>query len=297
MTRRRARAAALGAALAVLALGGCEQGPAPPAAGPAPLSVVASFYPLWEFTRQVAGMRADVQSLVPPGVEPHDWEPSPQDVAAVQKARLFVYNGGGFEPAMDRLLRELGPGTIAVATTAGIAPLDNPHVWLDPLLAQRQVDAIRVGLERVDPAGKPRYAERAEAFNAKLTELHQAYQAGLASCARRTLIVSHAAFAPLARRYGLQQIAITGLAPQAEPSPAELARIARLARAERARYVFFETLVSPKLAETVAREIGAGTLVLNPIEGLTREEAAAGRDYLGLMRANLEQLRTGLECR
>ena len=109
--------------------------------------------------------------------------------------------------------------------------------------------------------------------------------------------MSHAAFTSLARRYGLRQVAITGLAPQSEPSPAELARIARLARAEGARYVFVETLVSPRLAETVAREIGARTLVLNPIEGLTREEAAAGRDYLGLMRGNLEQLRLGLECR
>jgi len=293
-----ARVVALGAALTTLALASCERAPEPHrATGPAPLSVVASFYPLWEFTRQVAGPRAEVRSLVPPGVEPHDWEPSPQDVAAVRKARLFVYNGGGFEPAMDRLLGELGPGTIPVATTTGIEPLDNPHVWLDPVLAQRQVEAIRVALERVDPAGALGYADRAGMLNAKLAALHEAYQAGLATCARRTLIVSHAAFTALARRYGLRQVAITGIAPQAEPSPAQLARIARLARAEGARYVFFETLVSPKLAETIAREIGARTLVLDPIEGLTREAAAAGHDYLGLMRANLAQLRIGLDCR
>ena len=298
-TRRHPARAALGAALAVacvLALGGCEQAPTP-AAGPAAVPVVASFYPLWEFARQVGGDRATVTSLVPPGVEPHDWEPSPQDVAAVRKARLFIYNGGGFEPAVDRLLRELGPGTVTVAATAGIEPLDDPHVWLDPVLAQRQVDAIRAALERVDPPGAPRYVENAAAFKAKLAALDEAYRTGLATCARRSLIVSHAAFTSLARRYGLKQIAITGVAPQSEPSPAELARIARLARAENARYVFFETLVSPKLAETIAREIGARTLVLNPLEGLTREEAAAGRDYLGLMRDNLAQLRTGLECR
>ena len=301
--RRHRTRTGLGAAvalLAVLALGGCEEGPKPTerqAGGPAPVPVVASFYPLWEFARHVGGDRASVTSLVPPGVEPHDWEPSPQDVAAVRKARLFVYNGGGFEPAVDRLLRELGPATVAVAATAGIEPLDDPHVWLDPVLAQRQVDAIRAALARVDPPGAPRYAENAAAFTAKLAALDQAYRAGLASCARRSLIVSHAAFTSLARRYGLKQIAITGMAPQSEPSPAELARIARLARAESARYVFFETLVSGKLAETIAREIGARTLVLNPLEGLTREEAAAGRDYLGLMRDNLAQLRTGLECR
>lgn len=288
----------LAAALAALALAGCEGSPPAQRSGPAPaLSVVASIYPLWEFTRQVAGDRAAVTALVPPGVEPHDWEPSPQDVATVQKARVFVYNGGGFEPAVDRLLRELGTATLAVSATAGLEPLDDPHVWLDPVLAQRQVDAIRTGLAQADPAGAPQYAERATAFKARLAALDEAYRSGLATCARRSLIVSHAAFTSLARRYGLRQVAITGRAPQAEPSPAELARIARLARDERARYVFVETLVSPRLAETVAREIGARTLVLDPIEGLTRETAAAGRDYVGLMQSNLEQLRLGLECR
>ena len=293
------RRGALGAALAALALAGCEASPpSSPATGAGPaLSVVASFYPLWEFTRQVAGDRATVTVLVPPGVEPHDWEASPQDVTAVRKARLFVYNGGGFEPAVDRVLRELGAATLAVNATAGMEPLDNPHVWLDPVLAQRQVDAIRAGLATVDPAGAPHYAGRATAFKAELAALDEAYRSGLASCARRSFIVSHAAFTSLARRYGLRQVSITGLAPQSEPSPAELARIARLARDERARYVFVETLVSPRLAETVAREIGARTLVLNPIEGLTREEAAAGRDYASLMRGNLEQLRLGLDCR
>jgi zinc transport system substrate-binding protein len=311
-----------GLALAALALFGCEAAPPPAPATPARPLVVATFYPLWEFARQVAGDRAEVVSLVPPGIEPHDWEPAPQDVARVQKARLLVYNGAGFEPFVDRLLQEVaGKGTVAVNATASIELIDdsgpahdhkgapahrstmpkgaavNPHVWLDPVLAQAQVETIRAALARVDPANASRYGENAQAFTARLAELDEAFRTGVATCARRTVIVSHAAFPYLARRYGLREVAVSGLAPQSEPSPADLARIVRLARREKVRYVFTETLVSPKVAETLAREIGAETLVLNPLEGLTREEASAGKDYLALMRDNLGSLRKGLDCR
>jgi len=308
-------ALAVGLTLIALWLAGCEQAPAP--AAPARPLVVASFYPLWEFARQVAGDRAEVVSLVPPGVEPHDWEPSPQDVARVQKARLFVYNGAGFEQSADRLLQAIaGKATVPVNATAGIellaaeagrhthgggqakerAPAD-PHVWLDPVRAQAQVDTIRAALEKADPGNASVYAQNGQTFKARLAALHEAFRAGLATCDRRSLVVPHAAFTYLAARYDLRQIPMTGLAPQSEPNPAELASIVRLARREKVRYVFFETLVSPKLAETLAREIGAGTLVLNPVEGLTREEAAAGRDYVALMQDNLKNLRTGLDCR
>jgi zinc transport system substrate-binding protein len=173
----------------------------------------------------------------------------------------------------------------------------DPHLWLDPVLARTQVEAIRGGLQRIDPSNTSRYAENAEMFGAKLSALHEAFEAGLRDCARRTLVVSHSAFTYLARRYRLSQIPVTGVSPESEPSPSQLASIVQLARREKVTHVFFETLVSPKLAETLAREIGARTLVLNPIEGLTREEAAAGKDYLGLMRENLASLRTGLGCR
>jgi zinc transport system substrate-binding protein len=173
----------------------------------------------------------------------------------------------------------------------------DPHVWLDPVLAQSQVEAIRAGLEKADPPNAARYAENARAFKAKLAALHDAFEAGLRDCARRRLVVSHTAFTYLARRYRLIQIPVSGLTPESEPSPAQLAAIVRLARRETVTHVFFETLVSPKLAETLAREIGAKTLVLNPIEGLTKEEAAAGKDYVGLMQENLTNLRAGLGCR
>ena len=216
-------------------------------------------------------------ALVPPGVEPHDWEPSPQDVVQVQRARVFVYNGAGFEPWVDKLLTDVpGGGTpwswtrpSGLAARRPSARAVDPHVWLDPVLAQAQVDADpRRRSRRPIPRTRPPTRDNARRLPARLAALDEAFAAGLRDCARRDIVISHAAFAYLARRYRLTQVPVMGLAPEAEPSPAELAAIAGPARGARtSRYIFFETLVSPRLAETLAREIGARTLVLNPIEG------------------------------
>jgi len=288
-------------AVGLLALGaaGCTEPPAPLSK---PL-VVATFYPLYEFSRQVAGDRAEVVSLVPPGVEPHDWEPSPQDMALLQRARLLVYNGAGIEPWVGKLLGDSAAQPASVNATEGL-PLatgtgggpPDPHVWLDPVLAQAMVERIRVALVRTDPAGTDAYTERARAFRERLALLDRAYEAGLARCARRDIIVSHAAFGYLAARYRLSVVPVMGLAPESEPSPAQLASIVRFARQRKVKYIFFETLVSPRLAETLAREVGARTLVLNPVEGITPEQARAGQGYAALMEENLKTLRVALEC-
>jgi len=294
------RAARLVSLLAVLILAGCQQSPAPEGK---PL-VVASFYPMYEFTRQVAAGRAQVISLVPPGVHGHDWEPSPQDVAQVRHARVFVYNGAGFEPWVDKLLSEgAASSTVVVVASAGLVVARaggegmDPHVWLDPLLARREIDAIRDALERSDPAGKPAYDANASAYGEKLAALDARFDAGLRDCSRRDVVVSHAAFGYLTRRYRLTQIAVTGLAPQAEPSPATLAAIVRTARERQVTAIFLEPLVSPRLAETLAREVGVHLLTLNPVEGVTKQEAADGVGYIELMGKNLESLRQGLGCR
>ncbi len=280
---------------------GCGESSAP---GGKPL-VVASFFPMYDFARQVAADRAQVISLVPPGVHGHDWEPSPQDVAQVRRARVFVYNGAGFEPWVDKLIKEAaGSATVVVAASAGLTVArtgadggTDPHVWLDPVLAKGEVDAIRAALERGDPAGKSAYEAKASAYAAKLADLDGRFETGLRDCARREVVVSHAAFGYLTRRYRLEQIAVTGLAPQAEPSPAALAAIVRRARERKVTAIFLEPLVSPKLAETLAREVGVRLLTLDPIEGVTRKEAAEGIGYLELMARNLQGLREGLGCR
>ncbi len=298
-----------GAALvAALALTACNQSPPPP-----DLLVVTSFYPLYEFTRQVAGPTVRVVSLVPPGAEPHDWEPSPHDLTQIREARLFVYNGAGLDPWVSRLLADPASSkTVAVTATEGIPllssalsagggsrerPVPDPHVWLDPVLARTMVETIRAALVKVDPDHAATYAENARVFVGKLQALHEAFQVGLKDCARREIVTSHAAFAYLARRYALTLVPVMGLTPESEPTPAQLASIVRFARDRKVKYIFFETLVGPKLAETLAREIGAQTLVFNPIEGVTREEQAAGRGYVALMEENLKNLRIALDCR
>jgi zinc transport system substrate-binding protein len=306
---RSLRAIGVAALGAMLGLAGCNQSPPSPAH---PLAV-ASFYPIYEFTRQVAGPSAGVVSLVPTGVEPHDWEPSPQDLVRIQNARLFVYHGAGLDPWVSKLMGDQSASkTLIVRATEGIpllgstSPSDrrrsgqlapDPHVWLDPVLAQSMVETIRTALAKVDPDHAAAFAENAKRFSAELQTLHEEFQAGLAHCARREVVTSHAAFAYLAKRYGLMLVPVMGLNPESEPTPAQLASIVRFARDKKVKYIFFETLVSPGLAQTLAREIGAETLVFNPVEGLTKEEQTAGRGYVALMKENLRNLRIALECR
>lgn len=268
------------------------------------VGVVATFYPLAEFARRIGGDRIDVRTLVPAGVESHDYEPTPKDIAAVTQARLFVYNGAGFEPWVDRVLPDLPMSVLQINATEGL-PLESPpwysggvdpHVWLDPVLAKAQVDRIRDGLARADPAGVAAYQAGAQQLRAELDALHRRYAEVLRTCRRKEFVTSHAAFGYLAARYGLTQVAIAGIDPEAEPSPARLLEAVKFMRRSGAKVVYAETLTESRVAEVVAREAGAQVKVLNPIEGLTREQQSRGLDYMTLMYDNLRQLAEGLDC-
>lgn len=278
-------------------------------------TVLASFYPLAFAARQIAGDTADVGNLTPAGVEPHDLELAPRDIAEIREADLLLYVGGGFQPAVDDAARHVRGDAFDVLETPGLklreaeggtddehgdgdeagkeshddtgAAVD-PHVWLDPL-AYRQV-ALQIG-ERL---GRQR---EAAAFAARLEQLHGEFQSGLAECERRGVVTSHDAFSYLTRRYDLEQVPISGVSPEAEPRPAELEHVVEAVRDSGARVIYFETLASPRLAETVARETGARTAVLNPLEGLTPQQQEQGDDYFSVMRGNLRALREGLGCR
>ncbi len=197
-------------------------------------------------------------------------------------------DGGGLP------LRQAATGEQTSGRAAGET---DPHVWLDPELAKRQVDAIRTGLERPDPANSSRYQQRAQALKDRLDTLQQRYREGLRACRIRAFVTAHQAFSYLAQRFGLEQIPIAGLSPDASPSPARLAELARLLRGRQIRVVFFEELASPAVADTLAREVGARTMVLNPLEGLSPEQQQSGADYFKLMDSNLANLRQALECR
>jgi zinc transport system substrate-binding protein len=318
-SRRRQEVGRLGLALLTLlvALTACQRvGDAPASSPPRKPLVIATFYPLYEFARQVGGDLVEVAALVPPGVEAHHWEPTPSQLARLRQARVFVYNGAGLEPWVGRLLGEILPReAVAVSATDGLplVPVDlplpqvrpwhvvgrppDPHVWLDPRLAAAQVERIAAALAGADPARAPDYAANARRYTDELDALHQAFEAGLATCRRREFLVSHAAFGYLARRYGLTQVSVMGFAPEAEPSPAGMAGAVRFMRGRDVTHVFFEPLASRKLADTLAREAGVTALALHPVEGLTREQVTSGQSYVTLMEANLANLRLGLGCR
>jgi zinc transport system substrate-binding protein len=252
--------------------------------------IAASFYPLAFAAEELGGDGVDVVNLTPPGTEPHDLEPTPSDVRELESADLVLLLGDGFQPQLEEAA-DGGDKVVELLETPGLNRFqnDDPHVWLDP--ARYELIARRIG----DELGAPTSA--VEKFVAKLKALDREYRRGLANCTRDDIVTSHDAFGYLAQRYGLNQIPITGLSPEAEPSPKDLSRVIGQVRNMQATTVFFETLVSPRIAKAVAAETGTRTSVLNPIEGLEPAEEARGQDYFSLMRSNLGALHGALGCR
>jgi zinc transport system substrate-binding protein len=256
--------------------------------------VVAAFYPLAYTAERIGGPSLHVDDLTPTGAEPHDLELTPRAVARLQSARVVLYLGHGFQPAVSKAVEQAKGQRVDVlaglplrASTGSEEGLTaDPHVWLDPVLFARIANRIGAVLH-----------SSAAPLQRDLLKLDREYRQGLRSCTRRELVTSHAAFGYLAARYHLRQVPITGLAPESEPTPQQLARAVEQVRRTRATTVFFERLVSPRLAETVAREVGARTAVLDPIEGLTAAEQEQHLNYLSLMRRNLTTLRKALGCR
>lgn len=253
--------------------------------------VVAAFYPLAYAAERVAPS-ARVENLTPAGTEPHDLELSPRDVERVREAELVLYLGAGFMPALEDAVRgsENAVDLLAGETLrlGGDEEARDPHVWLDP--GRYAELAGRVAETLDDP-------DAAAGLQAELEGLDREYRDGLSRCEHRAIVTSHAAFGYLADAYGLEQIALTGVSPAAEPSARALEALVREVERRGATTIFFETLVSPELAETVAREAGVETAVLNPLEGLTPEQVDKGADYFSVMRENLAALRDALGCR
>jgi zinc transport system substrate-binding protein len=274
------------AAIPIWAAGCGGDGSAPAAGGNE--TVAASFYPLAYAAQEIGDGGVEVSNLTPAGSEPHDLEVSPQDVAAIQQANLVLLLGRGFQPQLEDAAGSGGKVLRLLDTPGlGLHPNGDPHVWLDPIRYARIV--ARIGQALHEPAAAARLQTR-------LKGLDREFAKGLAHCERHEIVTSHEAFGYLAERYGLEQVAITGLSPEVEPEPAKLEHVIEIVRMRGATTIYFETLVSPRIAETVARETGAKTAVLDPIEGLTKDELARGADYFSVMRKNLRALAAGLGC-
>ncbi len=264
------------------------------------VGVVAGFYPLAEAAARVGGDRVAVTNLTPAGAEPHDLELGSSDIDRIEDAAVVLYLGRGFQPAVEEAARRAeGEVVDLLAPQSGVAEqaTDDPHVWLDPRLMARIGERVRTALTQADPAGRAVYDANAAAYASEIDAVDAAYRQGLAECDRRVIVTSHDAFGHLARRYGLTQEAITGLSPESEPDPERLSELAAKVRSEGVTTIFYETLVSPRVAQTLARETGATTAVLDPIEGLSEAEQAEGRTWAAAMTDNLSALRTALGCR
>lgn len=245
-------------------------------------TVVAAFYPLAFAAQRIDGDRAEIVDLTPQGAEPHDLELSTGDARTLERADVVLYFGRGFQPALERALDDV-PGRKVDLLRDAATHDDDPHVWLDP----RRYSAIALRIGKV--LGRPRPATK---LAAELIALDRQYKAGLADCRRRVLVTSHEAFSYLAERYGLEQVAVTGLSPEAEPSPQDLRRVVEQVRRTKATTVFVEPLLSKRAAQTVAREADATVAVLDPLES-----RPAHGDYFTVMRANLARMREALGCR
>jgi len=280
------------------------------------LKVVASFYPIYDFAKNVGGARVEVTTLIPSGIEPHEFEPTASDIRALSDADVFLYNGAGMEPWADRVIQNVGRSDLVVADTSkGITLLESdgaehdgtgeglgqsgghdPHIWLSPDLAKIQVNNIRDALAQADPEGKADYEKNAAEYNARLDALDSKIMAAMANCTKKDILVTHATLGYFCQRYGCEQIAITGVDPEAEPTPADLAAIIDQAKERNVSAVFFESMIDPRSAQTISSEINGSVFAFNSVHGRTPEEAAAGEDYISLMEGNLANIKIGLEC-
>lgn len=309
--------------LSLLATGcGSKQAPATGVNAPQRLTVYTSVYPVYDFTKKIGGTSIEVINIIPSGAEPHSFEPSTRLLAELSKADLFLYNGVGMEPYLEKLQNALQSSSLLmVDTSMGIELIshrpedhyehdehDNhehdqhhhhgtfdPHIWLSPANAAQQGKNILNALIQVDPANKTTYESNYQVFKERLAQLDAEYRNILSKCKKKTIVVSHDAFAYLARDYGLKQIPVMGLNAEAEPTPGKMKEIIQQVRQHKISYIFFESLVSPRVSETIAREVKARTLVLNPLGGLTEKEMEAGKDYFSIMKENLDSLKIALE--
>lgn len=291
------------AATGLALVAGCGSPAGAPADSPGRLEIVAASYPFQFVAERVAGAHADVQNLTEPGAEPHDLELSPRQVADLSGADLVIFEKG-FQPAVDEAVAQ--SGTDNALDTSTVVPLEplvadhdhgglDPHVWLDPTNVATIAEAVAERMIALSPEHRSEFERNAQALDADLTELDQAYASTLSSCDRKEFITTHAAFGYLAKRYQLTQIAISGLSPEAEPSPARVAAVQDKAREYQITTIFYETLVSPAVATSIAADLGLKTDVLDPIEGITPD--SRGSDYLAVMKSNLAALQMANGCR
>lgn len=282
----------------------------PEAADSEKLKIVTTLFPLYDMARAIGGEKAEVTLLLPPGVEPHAFEPTPGDIARVNSADVFIYTGKFMEPWAEDIVKGANAGIRAYDASTGITLTSgvfhdadeptgspDPHIWLD--LGNAEVMAVGIGRTFVeaDPANAAFYKENTDRYTAELKTLDEEYKSGLSDCATRDIVYGgHYAFGYLAKRYGLNYYAAQGIAPDAEPTAQDMAELVRQIKKENIKYVFYEELTTPRIAETLSAETSAKLLMLNAAHNVSKEDVEKGAVFFDILRSNLENLRTGLSC-
>jgi zinc transport system substrate-binding protein len=278
------------------------------------LNVVTTLFPLYDFAKNIGKKKADVTLLLPPGVESHSFEPKPGDILKIHEADIFVYTGKFMEPWVEDVLKGIGDkGPLIIDSSRSVILTEDttetehkhkrfkmdPHIWLDFSKARKMVDNILEGFLKRDPENSNFYQENATKYKIKLDKLDKRFKDSLSSCKKDVLIHGgHFAFGYLAKRYNMKYLsAYRGFAPDAEPTPGNLIELIRMLKDHNAKYIFYEELVSPKVAEVISRETGAKLLMLHGAHNVTREDLVRGVTFISLMEQNLKNLMTGLECR
>ncbi len=277
------------------------------------LKVAASFFPLYEFAKNVGGDKAEVYSFLPIGEEPHEWEPSIQQIQELHGTRLFIYNGAGMEAYITKFMDSGDFQNMTfVRATDGITLLKadsaeddkqilvqggmDPHVWNDPIYAKQEVINIKNAMQKADPANTQYYEDNANEYISKLTALDNGIKTGLSNCKKDTFVSFHNAFNYFSNRYGIHDIWISGMAPEADIPPQDIKKVIQITKDKNVKVIFSEDLVDPRLANTLANEVGAQVLVLSPLEGINQTEQQEGKTYLDKWYQNLHNLRIALEC-
>lgn len=277
------------------------------------IRILTTVIPLQEFARETAGERGDVGLLLPPGAEVHTWQPKVSDIRKFASWDVFIYIGHGLEPWASDILKGAARPGLKVFEVGRELPLLSPgperdhrdasasldpHIWLDFGLDLVIIDRLRDLLQALEPENAGLFERNAARYKERLRRLDDKCRLAFGSCLQKTFIFGgHEAFGYFARRYGLEQVAVYGLSPDAAPTPKELAAIMAEAKTRKIKTIFFEPGVSDKMARLIAREIGADIRLLNPGHNLTKEQIAAGVTFIDLMESNLESFKHGLVCR
>lgn len=301
-----------------VAFTGCHKPEQKPVVG---LQVVTTLFPLYDFARTIAGDKAQVAMLLPPGVEPHTFEPKPDDMLKVSRAGLFIYTNRYMEPWAEKVIKGIDSKSLRSVEAGQRVRYDavvsgddthhdpenghdhdhkgmDPHIWLDFANAAVMVDTILDGFIAADPANSDLYQRNADTLKKRLTALDLRYRQTLSSCGTRKLLHGgHYTFGYLARRYNLDYQALSGVSSDSEPSASRMIKLVGEIRSSGAKYLFAEELLSPRLTETLAKEAGVGVLMLHGAHNLSRDELAGGVSFFDLMERNLERLQKGLSCR